>query len=182
MNQMNLLLSLILITNYYFMDYKKFENLLGKHISVATEVIGNDFENKLFGNNFYYTDNFINKDFYNMSYNSLTILIDEEDIIQSITVHISEVVNREFYNPFTVNYGYPDTMHIAESKKVISEDNLYSKSLSQNLKKVKVELREGKFDENPLFIVWKKEDYEIKILIRKEQNTSDITFSKHKKV
>ncbi|MFC4634632.1 hypothetical protein ACFO3O_11975, partial [Dokdonia ponticola] len=46
----------------------------------------------------------------------------------------------------------------------------------QHLAKNTFDLREGTFEEKPLWIVWEKEGYEIKAHLRHKNNRSEITF------
>ncbi|TPV34696.1 hypothetical protein FJ651_03965 [Paucihalobacter ruber] len=68
---------------------------------------------------------------------------------------------------------------VVEKRTVLSEnsgeDEMYG--FKQYLRKSELELREGTFEENPLYIIWNKEQYMIKALLRHNQNISEITFS-----
>ncbi|WP_299888918.1 hypothetical protein [uncultured Lacinutrix sp.] len=156
------------------MDYIRFEHLLDKNLSITKEAIGSDFENTLFSESFYYiSDKSIKKDFYGMEYNSLSIETNEKDTVQSISVHFPKVINRQFYDAFIKKYGEPTSIFVIEKRKVVSE----TKSNEGHFKKSDIDLREGTFEENPLFIIWKKENFQIKAFLRHRQNMSEITFS-----
>jgi len=174
----NLLLSLILFINYYAMDYIEFENSLRKPISDFREVIGNDFEDKYFGKDFYYIpDESIKKNYYGTQYSSISVLVDEDDKLRSITIHFREVISRKSYDLFVEDYGLPINILIVENRQIISEGTYTSDNFTQHLVERSFELREGEFEENPLYIIWKKEHFQIKAFLRHKQNISEITFS-----
>ncbi|MBO3100316.1 hypothetical protein [Gelidibacter pelagius] len=156
----------------------EFEFLLGKPVSKFSETIGNDFENKLFKNNFYYIpDDTSKKNFCEMDYNCLSILTDEIDNVQSITIHFREIISIHSYNLLIKKYGKPNNILIAENKQVISESISEDVDFRQHLTKSNFDLKEGTFEENPLYIIWLKENYQIKAFLRYKQKTSEITFS-----
>ncbi|MEE9377512.1 MAG: hypothetical protein V3V33_05705, partial [Candidatus Lokiarchaeia archaeon] len=116
---MKLLLYLILITNY--MDDIEFQNLIGKHISVAKHVLADDFRNDLFGEHFYISSSDVDANFYGIHYTNLTIITDEKGFIKEITIHLNEIINNSFYNLFVIDYGEPSTIQIVYEEKIISE-------------------------------------------------------------
>ncbi|WP_346880773.1 hypothetical protein [uncultured Algibacter sp.] len=161
-------------------NHIKFEELLGKHVSKFEDSIGIDFENTLFQKSFYYiSDEFTKKHFYGMEYNMVDIITNEDQKVQSISVLFRKVIDSQFYNAFIVNYGEPDHIQVVLNKKEIKED--YPKEnnndFTRNAKKYEIELKEGSFNEKPLYIIWKKDNYEIKAFLRHKQNMSEITFS-----
>ncbi|NMH89824.1 hypothetical protein [Flavivirga algicola] len=162
------------------MGYIEFEKVLGKHISIAEEIIGTDFENKLFEKSYYYIANeSIKKGFCGMSYNMLTIMTNEKDTVQSITVHFQKVIDRQFYDSIVEKYGKPDNIQIIENRQLESESVTEDDEgqVIQTLRKSTFSLKEGSFEERPLYIIWKKESFEVKAFLRHEQNISEITFS-----
>ncbi len=161
------------------MDYIKFEALLGKHISTVEDSIGSDFENTLFQKDFYYiTDELVKKDFFGMKYNMLYIKTNDKDAVEAISILFQKVITRQFYDTFVKEYGEPiHTQVITKRKEVIEKQEKTDSDFASNAKKYEIELREGTFEENPLYIIWKKEGYEIKAFLRHEQNISEVTFS-----
>ncbi|WP_299883746.1 hypothetical protein [uncultured Lacinutrix sp.] len=159
------------------MEFEKFEHILGKAISVVKKAIGKEFVNELFGSDFYYTYDFVSRDLYGTKYNSLTILTDEKDAIQSVTIHFQNIINRKFYESFVKEYGEPNIIQVIDKREIISESKLEDNNFSQHLTKSNITLREGSFEENPLFIIWRKETFQIKAFLRHKQNISEITFS-----
>ncbi len=166
-----------------------FEDLLKEHISVAKEITGNDFEESNIN-----IDNFKNKHYsiksnldynpleirnlYGMPYKFLFIQTDKNDTIQSVTIYFHKLINRQFYDAFNRVYGEPNNILIIDKRTVISENNEEDETygFKQHTRKSDLELREGSFEENPLYIIWKKDSYEIKALLRHKQNTSELTF------
>jgi len=159
------------------MDDIKFEDLLGKHISVAKDFTGSDFKASNYGTKFYINSEQIDDSFLNVPYNFITIMPNENDTIQSITIHFSKLINRESYDSFIEKYGEPNNIQIIENKKIISTSISEDEGFNQKLTKSTFDLREGSFEEKPLFIIWKKDGFQIKLFFRYEQNKTELIFS-----
>lgn len=158
------------------MDNIEFEKLLSEHISVAEKMLGSDFEKNDYGD-FYINKIYLNGDLYGMSFNFVTIMTNDKYIIQSIAIQLNEVINSDFYNVLIQKYGEPNNILVIKNRKLIGEGIHESPNFTQHLRRSTFELREGNFDENPLYLVWKKQNYQIKALLRHKQNMSEITFS-----
>lgn len=178
---------LILIVKYFYMDFITLENLLDKHIAVAENHFGIDFKVNVYKKDdfeakFYSNKDYIKKDFYGMNYNQITINTNPNDTIESITIHFREVINNRFYNLFTEKYGKPDSILVIKNRQTVSETILKDKDgkINQHLRKNKIDLEEGTFEENPLYIIWKKKNYEIKAFLRHKTGISEITFNTSK--
>ena len=165
------------------MDFITLENLLDKHISVAETNLGIDFKVNMykkddFEGRFYSNKDSVNIDFYGMHYNQMTINTDSRDMTESITIHFREVINNKFYSLFTEKYGNPDSILVIKDRQTVSEtiskDN--NGKINQHLRKSKIDLEEGTFEEKPLYIIWKKKSYEIKAFLRHEMGISEVTF------
>jgi len=134
----NLFLIVLFNVNTLFMAHIKFEDILGKDISVFEKIIGGDFENKLYGNSSYYLKNHLNaKEFFGMSYTMISVNLDDENIIQSITLHFQELINREFYDAFNTVYDEPQHIQIMENRELESETYIRDNNgnITQHLKK-----------------------------------------------
>ena len=175
---MKLLLFLVLFGQ--IMDFEKFETFIGKDIAIANNVLLDEgFESKnLLGINFYTSDSY--RDFYNMPYNMISIMTDDDDdddddIIKSITIHFHQVIDSNFYNSFIVNYGKPKTIQVVDNPEFIGE--WVKGEYNSRARKSILNMREGTFEENPLFMLWNDLDFiGIKAFLRHEQNISEITF------
>lgn len=166
------------------MNNIRFESLLGKHINIAKDVIGQDFRRNAVKKNdleirFYSSTNFIKKDFYGMPYYHITVQTKEDEIVETITLFFNKLMDRQFFDAFNKVYGEPSSILVIEKRTVIREgtvkDDTYG--FNQYLRKSELDLREGTFEEGPLYIIWKKDDFKVKALLR-QQNMSQITFSK----
>ena len=160
------------------MSFERFENLIGKDISYANQILlVEGFQHKnLLEVNLYTSNSY--KEFYRMSYNMVSIMTDENKIIKDITIHFHHIIDSSFYNSFTVDYGNPDAILVIDkddSEGKFKEINP-KKEFDHKLKKVTLKVVEGKFEDGPLFMIWKKDHYDIKILKKREQNISEITF------
>ena len=165
------------------MEFNDFENLLGKHISNATNILDNDFENKLFEKNFYYLkDENINKSLNDMFFRSLIIMTNEKENIESVTIHFTKIINSNFYNQLTKTYGNPNEIKVIEKREEVSQNLMEDNTFIQQVKKYNLELRDGTFEENPLFINWIKSNFNVKVFQKVKQKTSDLTFENNKKV
>lgn len=174
---------LILKTSFYMQNYN-FESLLGTPVSNVTNFIGDDFENKLFQKNFYYTkykDEVIYKKFYGMSFNCVSLQTDEKEIIEAITVHFSSVTNRAFYDQMIATYGTPNQIKIIDKRVEISRSKSTDDTFNQEMSQGIIELREGTYEENPLYIIWEKENYTITIFSRYKNGISEVIFKKNVK-
>lgn len=165
------------------MDKIKFEDLLGKNISKAKEFTGRDFKSNAFKKKdfevkFYSSRDYFKKDFFGMYYNQIIIHTDNYEVIKSITIYFDKLIDREFYNSFNKEYGMPKHIQIVENRRMESETLVKDDNgkVIEHLRKNTFDLREGTFEEKPLYIIWEKENYEIKALLRQE-NMSQITFS-----
>lgn len=134
-------------------------------------------------------DLILNKDYNRLSYfffkTSLTyfdknvsvifVSLDDDEKIVEIDIKLALLADKSFYIHLVDLYGEPD--NIIVSNRIIYEneiDGLKNKNLK--VKKTINEVREGKFDDNPTFILWKKQDFEIKLLMKYSQNMSEISF------
>ena len=163
------------------MECIDYENLLGKHISNIKDTLGNDFENNFFEKSFYYIkDENIKVNLFGINYNSISILTDKNEIIESVTIHLLSTIDKEFYNQLIQKYGQPNEIKVIEKKVIISNSHLKEDIFSQDMKKSNIELRNGSFEEKPLYIIWRKDNFEIKIFSRYNMGISEITFKSKK--
>jgi len=161
--------------NNMFLEY-----LLGKNYLSINEFVSCNFRTKEYGDGFYINSEFLDEIYYTMPYNFITILTDEKKNIESVTVHFKGIINREFYDVFNSVYGEPNSMLVIEKRNVISEGIYGDDNFKYSARKSDLELREGTFEENPLFIIWEKDGFEIKAFLRQKNsfNKSEITFKK----
>lgn len=155
-----------------------FEALLGKSFAFAASCIGEEFINEPFQNGTCFLEKDSSyKSFYDSKYNCLSIHKDDREVVNSITVHLLEVLNFKSFNLMVTQYGAPDHIWVATKTTLISETiDDSNPEFKQRLTKSEQDLREGTFEEKPLVIIWNKKDFEIKVLFRHEQNQSKITY------
>lgn len=172
------MLILYLVLFQQTMDFKEFEILIGKDISYANAVLTDAGFNykRLLAVNLYTSDKY--KLFYGMTYNMISIMTDEDEIVRDIVIHFQSMIDNSFYDLFSLNYGHPDTIQIIDGYDSVGDwkESDPGEEFSHRVRKVTLKTREGKFEENPLFMIWKKEGYQIKILMKQEQGISEITF------
>ena len=181
---MNYLLNFIFIFAFnplFIMKCTDYESLLGKHITNTEDILGSDFDNKLFEKYFYYVkDENIKKNLYGIDYNSISILTDKNEIVESVTIHFLSTINKDVYDQLILKYGLRNEIKVIEKKVIVSENKINNEVFSQEIKKSNVELRNGSFEENPLYIIWHKDNFEIIIFTRHNMGISEITFKNKK--
>lgn len=157
------------------MNIFPFEELIGKNISEVKAILDKDFENKLFGEDFYYTRSKNIEFYYGIPYNNISIQTDVNKNIRSISIYFQEILDVNFYNSFIIDYGKPDNIQVIDSL-TVEQEYFNPNNHTQNLKIGKFKTKKGEFIENPIFIIWEKRDYQIKMFFRREQNNTEITF------
>jgi hypothetical protein len=168
----------ILIKNN--MNYIRFENFLGKDIVTFEKTIGNRFIKKrlIENHSFRYTmHQGIERNFYGFPYNSFYVSLDNELHIKHIALFFNKIIDDDFYNLFKKDYGLPSHILKVKSKKIISEGMSDDNDFKQYLTQSELEVYEATFEENPLYIIWKEDTFEIKFLMKREEGRSNVTFS-----
>lgn len=157
-----------------------FEELLSKNTSEVSHFLNCDFELKILTKNF--QDISLKKEtyYYSFQIKLLSLTIDYNDIISSISIPFKSVFSLEFFNLFIENYGVPDSIFVKTGEKIIgkSEEKDESKSFKQKLTQTIFEIKEGELEYKPSFIFWKKENYTIKISMYYNENVCSITFNR----
>ena len=158
-----------------------FYNLLGKNILFAEKNLNCIFE-KSSDENIYYAFSPV-KYGKGMQYNGTIILkTDEDDLINEVDINHGFVMGHEFYNKFVKCYGVPDSIKVIEKIEIIDQGRAKDSDFDQYLKKSFLKMKDGTFDENPLYMIWEKKDYQIKIVNRYEQNLTQIIFRRPTKI
>ncbi|WP_452600771.1 hypothetical protein [Pontimicrobium sp. MEBiC06410] len=169
------------------MNKIEFEKLLGESISVFEKTIGNDFKknpamdfNSIEVEFYSLKDWNITKDLYGMPYRSLQVKKDKNNKIETIYISFNSIISRDFFDLFNAQYGKPNSIQII-AKRTLEQESINKNEngeIRSNSKKYSLDLKEGSFDEKPLYITWKKDDYEIKALLIHKEGRSKIIFSK----
>ncbi len=158
----------------------EFEGLLGKHLFAVEETVNSNFRKSITEKlkiHLHFSQNF-NMDFYGIFSHKLFIETDKDDVVKAITIHFGEVINRQFYDSFVKQYGKPNTISIIDKRTIISGGvDKTSDGFFSNISKSELSLREGTFEEKPLFMIWEKDGYYIQAFLRHKQNISEIMFS-----
>tara|TARA_B100000929_G_C15504885_1_gene418544 strand:+ start:808 stop:1311 length:504 start_codon:yes stop_codon:yes gene_type:complete len=164
------------------MDNIDFEMLLDKHISVFEQTIGGDYENLLFQKNFYYAQDLSKAKFiHGVQYSTVSVSLDEDERIKSITTQFREIIDSNFIKKIISKYGDPKNVLIIKNKQSESETLLKNENgiITQRLIKSNYDLVEGNLNEKPVYIIWNNKNIELKLFFRYEQNISELTFKKH---
>ncbi len=173
MKAINILFVLIFSMSYNI----QFETFLGKPLTLIEKTIGHNLITKKFGDELFYSS--IEKkligqgEFNSMPIRQITVISNDQNIVQSISIYFTEVIEEGFLNAFIQNYGYPSDILSMDKKTVVSE----SIHEGGELRKSEGNLITSTFQDKPLFIVWKKDQYQIKALLKHDQGTSMVTFS-----
>lgn len=121
--------------------------------------------------------------FCEMSFNRLQIIFDDNQIIHELSTAFPVIVDTFFYNKMITHYGYPNTIQVIDkiNEAKESENNIKNKDdFHQILKKHFITTKEGKFEDKPFWVLWKKENYDIKLMFYYKQNATQLTFRKPK--
>ena len=110
-----------------------------------------------------------------MPYNTISITPDENKMVRSIIIHFNSIIDLNFYDAFVLDYGNPESIQVFDGYDSIGE---WTKDdPNQRVSKTTYKLKEGKFEDEPLFMFWNKNGYQIKSLTKHKQNLSLISFS-----
>lgn len=164
------------------------EKYIGKIIEELIQFgdIDKSFKNINFSpelNNYRILDLKSEEEFCGMSFNRLQITLDDNQIVQELSTVFPVIVDRLFYNKIITYYGYPNTIQVIDKliKEKKSENNIEcNDGFNQSLKKRFFTTKEGKFENKPIFILWKKENYDIKLMFYYKENATQLTFRKPK--
>nr|WP_321237229.1 hypothetical protein [uncultured Psychroserpens sp.] len=180
MKQFLLVLALIQTMN----SNMKYENLLGEQLFAAESIFNCTFRNlKLEFKNFegimYGCKDYNQQNYLGTSIRYVSIKTNQNQKIQSVSIKFYEAFNRHFFDLFVEKYGEPDSILIPDNIKIINDknENDSTSSMFQKVRATEFDLREGTFEEKPLYIIWEKESYQIKAFLRHRQNMSEITFN-----
>lgn len=170
---MKTVLSLIIIISV--MDFREFQRLIGGNISEAYKAVDDSFKTDDNTHDIYFMASESYKFFYNTPAHYI-LISNDNNIVDSVTFYFHGIIDETFYNTFVNDFGAPSTIQVIENVETLSAGERTNDSFSQYLKKSFVETREGTFEEKPLYMIWNKKDYQIKILLKHKQNISEITF------
>lgn len=175
-----LLILFTMNTNDNCMDNIEFEKLLGESILVFEKAIGDDFKKNPIRDSYSVKDWNMIKTFHGMSYNLLSVDKDEKDKIKSIYINFNSIISRDFFDSLNWQYGKPNSILIMANRTLegehIEKDENGKNKVSA--RKYSLDLKEGSFEDKPLYIIWKKYDYEIKALLIHKQGRSKIMFNR----
>jgi hypothetical protein len=160
-----------------------FEYFINKDIQEVSTFFDCKLQSNLLNKNLYDINLKEKRTFYNFTYQFVTIITDEKDKLTSFSIKFQNTIDGVFYNFFVIDYGKPNKTLIEKGRKLFSESKSKideSNTFHQELKQYTSILEEANFDDNPKYIFWDKESYQIKISIFYEWNSSEITFSKIK--
>lgn len=167
---------LMLLLTQESMNDNKFELFLGRNI----DELKIEAENKIHNvdNNrhsyFFFDAPLV---YLNNSIHVMFFTVDGDEKISEIDIKLTSLVDKSFYDDLVNLYGEPESI-------MVSDGVIYEKEIDgiteQNatVRKTINKVRQGKFDENPTFIIWKKQNFEIELLMKYSQNKSEITFKK----
>ena len=89
-------------------------------------------------------------------------------MVKGIIIHFNSIIDHSFYDAFVLDYGNPDTIQVIDGYNSIGE---WTKDdPNHRVRKITYIMKEGEFEDEPLFMIWNKKDYQVKILIKREQN------------
>lgn len=166
------LLFLTLLIPQLEMNEYQYELLLGKDIS-NIKIDNSEFN---IDKGDYYSIPFIDspKTYYNNYIYFMSFCTNDKKKITEVSIKLKLLVNEELYNTLTKIYGKP-TMILVPNK-ILYDKTIESEKVKATVRKTKKKAKQGTFKDNPTFLIWKKKDYRLEILMKYEQNISEISF------
>nr|WP_299171141.1 hypothetical protein [uncultured Allomuricauda sp.] len=116
----------------------------------------------------------LNGDFFGWKYDMVYVATDDDGFIESATIYHQELMNHYFYYTLVDNYGNPSNILVIDELLSREEDEVDNQNISDS----NFSMKEGNFEDKPTYIIWNKMDYEIFILLNRENNKTSITFRK----
>ncbi|WP_281989797.1 hypothetical protein [Aquimarina aggregata] len=136
-------------------------DLLGQHISDVPEAYTWSNEKPADGE-IYMID--VLDDFLGKPYQKVFIATDSDGLIQNFTIYVDEIVNQSFFDLMVEEYGKPNSMF--KEGDIISQEKTTVKNDFLELQGATVSsIEECTFEESPRYIVWRKEGYDIEVII-----------------
>lgn len=90
----------------------------------------------------------------------ISIMTDENKKVKDIIIHFHGIIDNSFYNSFILDYGAPDIIQVIEGYE--SSGKWYKKDseeeFNHRVRKVALKMKEGKFEDDPLFMIWRKKN------------------------
>lgn len=172
---MKIIVILTIVIIQFTMTQERFEDYLGKRIE--------DIKFEKSNYRVHYDDNkysyffVIPTPFYNNAIYASFLKFNEKKIITSVKINLISLVDKSTYAELVKLYGEPN--HILVPDRLLYDSNMnYNSSLGQTTRKKVIKTREGTFEEKPIFIIWKKRNFEIQVLMKYSKNVSEISFTK----
>ena len=97
-------------------------------------------------------------------FNKLQIITNEAKIIEELSIGFPMIIDRAFYNKMINSYNYPNSILI-KAKKIYESKGENVGEFNQTLAKRLFSLIEGKFEDKPLYILWNKGWFQIRIIM-----------------
>ncbi|MCB0747380.1 MAG: hypothetical protein KDC90_07940 [Ignavibacteriae bacterium] len=113
--------------------------------------------------------------YYNNYANAMFVRVDDKERIKSIDIKLTKLINDVLYNELIKQYGNPNSILVVDE--IISLGTSVNDTTGATMKKNFLKTKEGSFEEQPLHIIWNKDSFKIEVLMKYEQNLSEITFS-----
>ncbi len=173
----NMKTSILLMLFVQSINPIKFSDLIGKDYSEVEHILSDKLDTGRHGKGSFYPRDSKWEYYYGMPYNVLLVTTNEQDIITSLTVAFVDQIDQVFYDLFAEDYGTPDTIRILDNTSIESEGILETEVGTQHLKGGKYTTREGTFEEEPLFMFWYREKFDIQCFTRDEPKITTLTFS-----
>lgn len=156
------------------MSEHQYELLLGKDISSITIDNSEFIANK----SNYYSIPFIDnpKAYHNNYIYFISFCTNDEKKITEVSIKLKTLVDKELYTTLTSIYGQPTMILVPD--KILYDKTIESEKVKATVRKTKSKAKQGAFEDNPTFIIWEKKGFKIEVLMKYEQNISEISFRK----
>ncbi|KZS41391.1 hypothetical protein AWE51_22060 [Aquimarina aggregata] len=153
------IIALFMTTNH------SIQGLIGTHINEVSNAIL--IQDESFTSTKLYKIN-EEKVFLGKSYNSTFITTNKEDLVEEIAISLMEIIDKSFYERMVEVYGVPSLM-LGPDKSTV--DMIRDRTNATESAQFTGNLEDYKFEDKPLYILWEKDHYSIKVVLGMETDT-----------
>lgn len=115
--------------------------------------------------------------FCKLNYSRLHIVLDDKEFIKELSTGFRGIVGRTFFDELISCYGNPN--NILAFDKLITDsksEHIEADTFSFNASKRVYTMKEVSFNEKPIFILWKRAHFDIKLMFHYKENATQLTF------
>ncbi len=151
------------------------EKYLGQHISNIDSIRHLGGANPANANMYSMNGDF---QFMDKAYRRIIFLTDGNGIITSVSISLwePEVYDKGLYDSFVEKYGNPNRMYKKDETLTENSDDSTRDKDSITSTSYTYSIKDCTFEDGPLFISWKKPEYDIEVHMNRNRGYTQITF------